>query len=612
MINRRSSEKAGVPEAPKLSRDKRRETLRKLGSYIFRYKGLVAVAVLLVLSSNITALIGPAVSGDAIDVICDYKGGEMMERLLPLCIILLVIYFVSGVLSYLQSLSLIHLSQRITRVMRKEIFTHLTELSAGYFDTHQTGDIISHISYDVDTVNASISSDLVQVCGSVITVFGSLFMMARIQPVMLVIFLLTVPCSVMFARHRSVKIRPLFRTRAAKLGQLNGYAEEMLSGQRSIRAYRREKVIVGRFDERNNDAVDSYYRADYHGAVIGPAVNFINNISIALITMLGGIFYMLWLGNEQGIMQVMPLFVISLGGVSKFVQYSRKFSGPINEFANIMNDLQSALSAAERVFRLLDEKPERADDVVSADFGDVGGEVDFSDVSFGYDPGKTIIHDLNIHAPPGSTVAIVGPTGAGKTTIINLLMRFYDVNRGCITVDGLDVKTVSRSRLRRCFTMVLQDTWLFCGSIRDNIAYGREGASDEEIVGAARSARIDSFIESLPDGYDTVLSDDGINLSKGQKQLITIARAMLSDSPMLILDEATSNVDSRTEINIQKAMRTLMKGRTCFVIAHRLSTIQNADVILVLRDGKVIEQGSHDELMKAGGFYSSLYNSQFF
>ncbi len=611
MINQRKSEKAGMPLAPKLSPEERRKTLLRIGGYIFRYKGLVAVAILLVLSSNIIALLGPSVSGDAIDIISSFTGSEMVGRVLPLCLSLVAIYIVSGVLSYLQSLSLIRLSQRITYDMRKEIFSRLTELGAGYFDTHQTGDTISHISYDVDVVNSSISNDLVQVCGSVITVFGSLFMMAKIQPVMLVVFLLTVPFSIMFARIRSHKIRPLFRLRSAKLGQLNGYAEEMLSGQKSIRAYRRERIITDRFDAHNDDAVEAYYQADYHGAVIGPAVNFINNISLSLITILGGIFFMFWLGNENGTMQVMPIFAVSLGGVSKFVQYSRKFAGPINEFANILNDIQSAISAAERVFRLLDEKPERAEDDVIADIGEVAGEVDFTDVSFGYDAGRTIIKDLCIHAPSGGTVAIVGPTGAGKTTIINLLMRFYDVNSGCIAVDGLDVRTVPRSDLRRCFTMVLQDTWLFCGSIRDNIAYGREGAGEEDVIEAARSAKIDTYIESLPDGYDTVLSDDGVNLSKGQKQLISIARAMLADSPMLIMDEATSNVDSRTEKNIQRAMRNLMKGRTCFIIAHRLSTIQNADVILVLRDGRVIERGSHDELMQMDGFYSSLYNSQF-
>lgn len=611
MIRRKSSERAGTPKAEAMSREKRRKTISRLAAYMIRYKGLVIVSTLFVLSSNIIALLGPSVSGDVIDIICRYTGNEMIARVMPLCITLAVIYIASGALSYIQSFLLITLSQKITYSMRKEIFRRLTELGAGYFDTHQTGDIISRISYDVDTVNSSISSDLIQVLGSAVTVFGSLFMMARIQPVLLAVFLITIPFSILFARHRSIRIRPLFRKRAAKLGQLNGYAEEMLSGQKTIRAYRREKVITSRFDERNSDAVESYYNADYHGAVMGPAVNFINNISMALITMLGGIFYMFWVGNEQGVTSVLPLFVISLGGVSKFVQYSRKFAGPINEFANITNEIQSTLSAAERIFRILDEEPEQKGDVVSAELKNIEGDVSFDGVSFGYVPDRTIIKDVSMHAKPGSTIAIVGPTGAGKTTIINLLMRFYDVDSGSIAVDDVDIRSVPRGGLRRCFTMILQDTWLFHGSIRDNIAYGRDGAGDDEIVEAAKSARIDEYIESLPDGYDTILSDDGVNLSKGQKQLISIARAMLADSPMLIMDEATSNVDSRTEANIQKAMRTLMSGRTGFVIAHRLSTVQNADMILVLRDGRVAERGSHDELMQMDGFYSNLYNSQF-
>ena len=341
---------------------------------------------------------------------------------------------------------------------------------------------------------------------------------------------------------------------------------------------------------------------------MGPTVNFINNISISLVTMLGGIFFML----TETMGDALPLiFMIQLGDVASFVQYSRKFSGPINEFANIMHELQSACAAAERVFNIIDEPAEKADDPDAETLDRAVGNVKIDGVRFGYVPEKTIIKNLNLNVKAGQTVAIVGPTGAGKTTIINLLMRFYDVDSGTIRIDGHDICHLKRDDLRRAYTMVLQETWLFYGTIFENITYGKENATREEVIAAAKAAKIHSYIEHLPDGYDTILSDDGVNISKGQKQLITIARAMLADAPILILDEATSNVDSRTEIKIQEAMYSLMENRTCFVIAHRLSTIKNADVILVFKDGNVIEQGNHNELIEKGGFYATLYNSQF-
>ena len=432
--------------------------------------------------------------------------------------------------------------------------------------------------------------------------------MWSISKPLILIFAITVPVSVIFTRYRSKKIRPLFRDRSKKLGELNGYAEEMLSGTRTISAYGREGVISDRFNERNEEAMEAYYRADYYGATMGPLVNFINNFSMSLVAMLGGILYMLSVGGKvaEG-----TLFFITLGGVAQFVQYSRKFAGPINEFANIIHEFQSAFSAAERVFRIIDEEPEPEDSENAVSLDSVEGRVEFDGVSFGYIPERKILDNVSVGAKPGMTVAIVGPTGAGKTTIINLLMRFYDVNSGEIRLDGLPIQSIRRADLRRAYTMVLQDTWLFSGSIYDNIVYGKENATRDEVYTAARAAKIDKYIESLPNGYDTVLSDDGVNISKGQKQLITIARALLSDAPMLILDEATSNVDSRTEMKIQEAIATLMADRTSFVIAHRLSTVQNADVILVVQDGRITEKGNHEELMMQGGFYSTLYNSQF-
>ena len=404
------------------------------------------------------------------------------------------------------------------------------------------------------------------------------------------------------------KVRPLFSARAKKYGELNGYAEEMLSGARTIEAYGRQDIISERFNNRNEDAMNAYYNAEYNAALLFPTINFINNISIALVAIFGGILYMY---SQSGAVAAGTAFFITLGGVAQFVQYSRKFAGPINEFSNILHEFQSAFSAAERVFRILDEDPEPLDLPDAIDMKNVEGYAELDDITFGYTPDKTILKNVSVAAEKGQTVAIVGPTGAGKTTIINLLMRFYDAQSGEIRIDSIPSLKIKRSDLRLAFTMVLQDTWLFHGTVYENIVYGKENATMEQVKAAAKAAKIDSYIESLPDGYDTVLSDDGVNISKGQRQLITIARPLLSDAPMLILDEATSNVDSRTEIKIQEAMSELMRDRTCFVIAHRLSTIQNADTILVVKDGAIIEQGNHEELIRLGGFYHSLYHSQF-
>ncbi|MGM9624634.1 MAG: ABC transporter ATP-binding protein [Eubacteriales bacterium] len=572
--------------------------IRRLGGYMLRYKGLIAVILLFMIFANLFSLIGPKLSGYAIDAIEPGAGHVDFASVTKYCALMLLFYLASAILSYCNAILMIRLSQRITKTMRREVFEHLTTLPVSYFDANQTGEIISHISYDIDTVNASLSNDLLQICTSVITIVGSLVMMITISPLLLLVFCITVPMSLLFTRYKAKKVQPLFRRRSAMLASLNGYAEEMLSGQKTIKAYHKESVIIDRFDSHNKNAVNAYYEADYQGCMIGPSVNFINNLSLSLISMFGAMLYMF--GR------------VTLGNVSTFIQYSRRFSGPINEMANIMAELQSACAAAERIFRLLDEEPEKPDAEDAVPLTDVRGAVRLEHVHFGYTPDKVIIGDLSLDVRPGRTIAIVGPTGAGKTTIINLLMRFYDPQSGTISVDGHDICHVTRDSLRAAYTMVLQDTWLFCGTIFENIAYGREGATREEVVAAAKAAKIHSFIESLPDGYDTVLSDDGINISKGQKQLLTIARAMLADASMLILDEATSNVDSRTEIRIQEAMYRLMEGRTCFVIAHRLSTVRSADRILVVSGGSVTETGTHDELMQMeNGVYRRLFRAQF-
>ncbi|HIR23491.1 MAG TPA: ABC transporter ATP-binding protein [Candidatus Scatosoma pullicola] len=574
---------------------------------MLRFWPLTLTGIALSLASNYLALLGPRYLGTAIDAV-SAETGVQMDVVWDSFRKMLVCYVLSAVLAYLMTVVMVQLSQKITYRMRRQLFESLTALPVSYFDTHTTGDIVSRISYDIDTVNATLSTDLVQVLTSIYTVLGSLYYMIRISRPLILVFAVTVPVSIAFTRLKAKKIQPLFRKRSRKLGELNGFAEEMLSGAKTIDAYDRAETMTERFDQKNREAVDAYYQAEYYGSVIGPSVNFINNLSLSLIMILGGILYLL---SKNGTVAEGSVWFLTIGGVTQFVMYSRKFSGPINEFANILSEFQSAFTAAERIFRIVDEPPEEGDREGATALSRVAGEVNIDDVSFGYTPQKTVLHDLTIDAKPGSTVAIVGPTGAGKTTIINLLMRFYDVDSGHIYVDGTEIRDIRRDSLRGAYTMVLQDTWLFYGTIYENITYGREDASREEVIAAAKAAKIHSFIERLPDGYDTLLSDDGVNISKGQKQLITIARAMLPHTKMLILDEATSNVDSRTEIKIQEAMSRLMEGRTCFVIAHRLSTVKNADVILVVRDGNVIEQGNHEELLRKGGFYASLYNSQF-
>lgn len=564
---------------------------------MLQYKWLLLLALFLTIGSNLFSLIGPMLSGYAIDAIEPGFQKVEFEKVFYYIILMIGFYIVSSFLSYLLSILMIYISRKVVYRMRKDVFDNLLMLPVGYFDTHQTGDIISCISYDIDTVNTSLSSDLVQIFATIITVIGSFSMMIVISPKLVLVFLFTVPLSMFLTKKITKRTRPLFKNRSKKLGELNGFIEEMISGQKTLKAYDQEENTIHKFDDKNKEAVDAYYKAEYYGSVTGPTVNFINNLSLSLISVFGALLYLV--GQ------------MSVGNISSFVLYSRKFSGPINEAANIISEFQSALAAAERVFQLMDEKPEPFDKAEAKELEEIAGDVEIEDVSFGYQKDNIIIHNLKLKAQQGKLVAVVGPTGAGKTTFINLLMRFYDVNDGNIYVDKNNIYDVTRKSLRKSYAMVLQDTWLFEGTIFENIAYGKENATMEEVVAAAKAAKIHSFIKRLPNGYHTILSDDGTNISKGQKQLLTIARAMLLDSHMLILDEATSNVDTRTEVQIQHAMKKLMEHKTCFVIAHRLSTIQNADVILVVNHGEIVEQGTHKELLKKQGFYYQLYKAQF-
>lgn len=571
--------------------------LLRLWRYLGRNRLLLVTAVLLSVNSSLLSLYGPKLSGKAINAINVPAGQVDFDTVFRCAGRMLLCYAVSGILTYILNVVMIRLSRRVTKQMRHDVFENLTALPVGFFDRYQTGDIISTITYDVDTVNQSLSTDLLQILQSTVTVTVSLIYMLSIAPKLVLIFLITVPATVFFTKWLTGRVRPLFHKRSAKLGELNGFVEEMLSGQKTIRAYGREDAVLEDFDKKNDAAIAAFTKAEANGTITGPSVNFINNVSLTMVCVFGSL---LFLNGEIG-----------LGDLSSFVQYSRKFSGPINEVANILSELQSAFAAAERVFGLIDAEPEPADAADAQVLTDVQGDVKLEHVDFSYVPGKPIIENLDLHTAPGSLTAIVGPTGAGKTTIINLLMRFYDVDSGAVLVDDRNIQSLTRSSLRKAYSMVLQDTWLFHGTIFDNIAYGKPGATMEEVVAAARAAHIHSYISRLPEGYNTVLTDNGTSISKGQKQLLTIARAFLLDANMLILDEATSNVDTRTEQKIQAAMRTLMKNKTCFVIAHRLSTIQSADHILVLNGGKVVEQGTHRELMAMNGFYKELYQSQF-
>ena len=554
------------------------------------------LAVITTIVANVLALYAPKLIGLAIDAI-GVSGNVDFDKVFYYAIVLVIVYLISSLFIYLLHRLLIIVSNRITFRLRKEIFEHLQKLPISYFDKNQTGDIISKISYDVDTINTSLSADILHLFNGVITAVGSFVMMYSISKILVLVVLVTVPVVFYIARLRMHKVKPLFRLRSRKLGELNGFTEEMLSGAKTIKAYGQEETMISKYDEKDVEASDAYYNADYQGSILGPSVNGINNLSLSFISMFGTILFV------QG--------KLSIGAISSFVMYSRKFAGPINETAGIITEIQTAITAAERVFRLLDEPVEVEDVKDAVVLQDTRGEVDIENVSFGYVEDVKVLHDLNLHVDPGKLFAIVGPTGAGKTTIINLLMRFYDVDEGLIKIDGIPIINMTRESLRQAFSMVLQESWLFEGTIQENVAYAKEGASLDEVIEVCKKAHIHNYIMSLPNGYQTILTDNAINISKGQKQLLTIARAMLSTAKMLILDEATSNVDSKTEMQIQKAMLELMKGRTCFVIAHRLSTIKTADQILVLDHGQVIETGNHEQLLHNKGFYARLFNAQF-
>lgn len=572
----------------------RKYVIKRLWDYLIYYKWRLFLAIFLTIIANLLSLIGPFLTGRTVSAM---ENGVDFDQVFLYATLMVVFYIVSSVLNYTLSIAMVRISQSVVYKMRNDVFSKLNKVPVSFFDNNQTGDIISKISYDIDTINTSLATDVISIFTSIITVVISLVMMLIMSPILSLVFLVTIPLSFIFTKTLSGIVKKKYRLRNAKLGELNGYAEEMITGQKTVQSYVSEKAVLDRFDVINDEATDASYKAGYYSTMVGPTVNFISNLSVTLVGVFGGLLYF----RGQ----------IDLGKLTSFTLYSRRFSGPINQMSSILADIQSALAAAERVFGLIDLKEEVADVTDAIDYETVNGEIEFKQVHFSYDKKTPIIQNLSFKANPGQVVAIVGPTGAGKTTLVNLLMRFYDVDGGEILADGKNIQSYTRTSLRKAFSMVLQDTWLFTGSIADNIAYGNEGVTREAIIEAAKRAKIHHFIEALPNGYDTELTDEGLNISKGQKQLLVIARAMLSNTKMLILDEATSNVDTQTEIHIQQAMLHLMEGKTTFVIAHRLSTIQNADLILVIKDGNIVEQGKHDELIQRQGFYQKLYISQF-
>ena len=622
----------GLPPAkPKAFRD----SFRRLIGRLQPERRLIAIVIVLAVVSVVFAVIGPKILGNATNDIFagilskDIPAGVTKDQVIAalrakgqdnfadllstidlhpgrgidfgalagVLTVLIGVYLLSSLFSWMQSYIMAGVTQRTVLRLREDVDRKLGRLPLKYFDSNPRGDILSRVTNDIDNIGQTLQQSLTQLITSVLTIIGVLILMLTISWELAVISILAVPASIVVTVLIATRSQKQFAAQWASTGTLNGHVEEMHTGHSIVKVFGRQKEAIETFDRENAKLYDASYRAQFISGIIQPALNFVSNLNYVAIAVIGGVR----VATGQ----------MSLGDVIAFIQYSRQFTFPIVQTASIANVLQSAVASAERVFELLDEPEEIADPAEPVRLQATRGAVAFEDVSFRYLPDVPLIDDLDLVVAEGQTIAIVGPTGAGKTTLVNLLMRFYELDGGRITIDGVDTRAMTRDDLRRTFGMVLQDTWLFHGTIRENIAYGRDGATQEEIDRAAEAAHVDHFVKTLPDGYDTVIDDDATNLSAGEKQLLTIARAFLADPEILILDEATSSVDTRTEVLIQRAMNRLMKGRTSFVIAHRLSTIRDADTILVMNRGRIVEQGNHESLLARGGFYAELYNSQF-
>ncbi|MCJ0223037.1 ABC transporter ATP-binding protein [Clostridioides difficile] len=580
-------------------------TMRKLIAYLSKFKISIILVIVFAIGSASFSIVGPKILGKATTKIFEglvskVSGGNVgidFNAIGKILTFLLFLYLISALFSFIQGFIMSGISQKVSYNLRKEISAKLDRLPMKYFDTKTHGEILSRITNDIDTLNQSLNQSMTQLITSVTTMIGVLIMMLSISGIMTLVAVLILPISMFVISRIIKKSQKYFRYQQEYLGNVNGQVEETYSGQTIVKAFNREDEVIEEFDKLNDSLYNSAWKSQFLSSIMQPLMMFIGNLGYVMVSILGG-----WLAIKK---------TIEVGDIQSFIQYVRNFTQPMTQIAQVANLLQSTAAASERVFEFLEEEEEVqiVENAVSIDV--LEGKIDFENVNFGYNPNKTIINDFSVNVKPGQKVAIVGPTGAGKTTIVKLLMRFYDVNSGSILIDGHNIKDFNRSELREMFGMVLQDTWLFSGSIMENIRYGKLNATDEEVIEAAKSAHVHRFIKTLPDGYKMKLNEEASNVSQGQKQLLTIARAILADPKILILDEATSSVDTRTEVLIQKAMDNLMEGRTSFVIAHRLSTIRDADMILVMNEGDIVEQGNHEELLKKGGFYANLYNSQF-
>ena len=581
-----------------------KKSIKKLMSYIGKYKAAIFVVMFFAACSTIFNVAGPKILGKATTALSEGlmakiqgTGSIDFGKIGSILLFVLGLYLCSAVFNFIQGWIMTGITQKVCYQLRKEISEKINRLPMNYFDTKPVGEVLSRVTNDIDTLGQSLNQSVTQLITSIATMIGVLIMMLSISPLMTLIALVILPISgglIGFVVKHSQKY---FVEQQSCLGEINGQVEETYSGHMVIRAFNREEAVEETFSRTNDRLYESAWKSQFISGLMQPIMTFVGNLGYVAVAVLGSVLAV------NG--------TIEVGDIQAFIQYVKNFTQPITQIAQVSNMLQSAAAAAERVFEFLDEEEEEQTVEHPVSMDQLTGAVSFEHVRFGYTPDKIVIQDFSCEVKPGQMVAIVGPTGAGKTTMVKLLMRFYDVNSGRICLDGHDIRNFNRGQLREMFGMVLQDTWLFQGTIMENIRYGRLDATDEEVIAAAKAAHADHFIRTLPGGYQMELNEDATNVSQGQKQLLTIARAILADNPILILDEATSSVDTRTEIQIQKAMNNLMKGRTSFVIAHRLSTIRDADVILVMKDGDIAEQGTHEELLAKGGFYAQLYNSQF-
>lgn len=579
-------------------------TMRKLIAYLSRFLPAVIFVLICAALSTVFAIFGPKILGNATTKLFDGliatltgTGSIDFAAIGQILLFLATLYGISALLMYMQGWVMSSIATKLSYSMRRDISNKIDKMPLSYFDRVPHGEVLSRITNDVDTVTQTLNQSLSQIVSNVTTMIGVLIMMITISPVLTLVALCILPVSVVIVMNVVKRSQPFFQRQQEYLGHVNGHVEEMYGAHTVVSAFNGEEESIAQFETLNDRLYHAAWKSQFLSGMMMPLMNFAGNLGYVGICVLGGFL------SLNG--------TITVGDIQAFIQYVRQFTQPINQIANISNVLQQTAAAAERVFAFLEEEEETADAAASVKPEEITGEVSFDHVRFGYVPEKTIIHDFSTLVRPGQKVAIVGPTGAGKTTIVKLLMRFYDVSDGSIQLSGHDLRTLPRNELRSFFGMVLQDTWLYNGTIRENIRYGRLDASDEDVLAAAKAAQVDHFVRTLPEGYDTVLNEEASNISQGQKQLLTIARTIISDPKILILDEATSSVDTRTEVSIQKAMDHLTEGRTSFIIAHRLSTIRNADMILVMKDGDIVETGTHEALLEKGGFYAELYNSQF-